>query len=61
MSDQTTNRSNATQKTREQPARTKKSYQKPSFQHERVFETMALTCGKLADTGGPCVVNRKNS
>ncbi|MDP2996086.1 MAG: hypothetical protein Q8N47_01280 [Bryobacterales bacterium] len=28
----------------------KKPYQKPAFEYEQVFETMALTCGKL--TGG---------
>ena len=30
----------------------KKPYQKPSFRFERVFETMALSCGKLSG-GGP--------
>jgi len=47
-----------------QPARqvaTKKPYQKPSFRHERIFETMALTCGKINPTQGSCHQNRKNS
>lgn len=39
----------------------KKPYSKPSFQHERVFETMALACGKLHPTQGQCRFNRKNS
>jgi hypothetical protein len=29
--------------------------------HERVFETTALTCGKVQATQGQCVHNRKNS
>ncbi len=37
---------------REQPAleaatKPKKPYQKPAFRYERVFETMALRCGKM--------------
>ncbi len=40
---------------------TRKPYQKPSFQHERVFETMALICGKLDPTQLSCQINRKNS
>ena len=39
----------------------KKPYQKPAFQHERVFETMALACGKLSPTQFTCRFNRKNS
>jgi hypothetical protein len=39
----------------------KKVYVKPSFQHERVFETMALACGKVTATQSQCKVNRKNS
>lgn len=42
-------------------AKKKKPYTKPSFQHERVFETMALACGKLHPTQGQCRFNRKNS
>lgn len=39
----------------------KKPYQKPEFRYERVFETMALACGKVF-TGIPtCRVNRKSS
>lgn len=39
----------------------KKSYQKPAFRHERVFETMALVCGKTAGVQGRCNVVKKNS
>jgi hypothetical protein len=61
MSDSTPDRSAATEKTPEKPAKAKKPYQKPSFQHERVFETMALTCGKLSPTESQCRFNRKTS
>ena len=33
---------------------TKKPYAKPAFRFERVFETTALSCGKIAGTQGPC-------
>ena len=39
----------------------KRPYQKPTFRYERVFETMALACGKISGTTGPCHSNRKNS
>jgi hypothetical protein len=39
----------------------KKPYVKPEVRHERVFETMALSCGKIAGTQGSCKLNRKNS
>jgi hypothetical protein len=39
----------------------KKAYVKPSFQHERVFETMALACGKIDPILLQCATNRKNS
>jgi hypothetical protein len=40
---------------------TKKSYEKPTFRFERVFETSALTCGKIDDTDFLCRHNRKVS
>jgi hypothetical protein len=43
------------------PPTTKKPYQKPSFRYERVFETMALSCGKVHPTQFQCRFNRKNS
>ena len=39
----------------------KKPYQKPEVRHERVFETMALSCGKVQTTQGSCHFNRKVS
>jgi hypothetical protein len=32
----------------------KKLYQDPAFRHEKVFETMALQCGKIAGTNFMC-------
>jgi hypothetical protein len=42
-----------------QPAN-KKPYQKPAFRYERVFETQALTCGKLV-AGGACTGQNKKT
>jgi hypothetical protein len=39
----------------------KKPYRKPEFQYERVFETMALSCGKVSPTEFQCRFNRKTS
>jgi hypothetical protein len=39
----------------------KKPYQEPAFQYERVFETMALSCGKIHATEFQCRFNRKSS
>jgi len=39
----------------------KKPYQKPTFRYERVFETMALSCGKVGPTQFQCRFNRKSS
>jgi len=43
------------------PRPAKKPYQKPSFRFEKVFETMALACGKIHPTQFQCRFNRKNS
>ncbi len=40
---------------------TKKAYKKPEFRYERVFETLALACGKLHGSQGQCRFNRKRS
>jgi hypothetical protein len=40
---------------------TKKPYVKPTVRHERVFETMALSCGKVQNTSGACHFNRRVS
>ena len=39
----------------------RKPYRKPAVRHERVFETRALTCGKVQGTSGPCNLSRKTS
>ena len=39
----------------------RKPYQKPAFRYERVFETMALSCGKIDSTQSQCKFNKKNS
>jgi hypothetical protein len=40
---------------------TKKPYEKPSFRHEQVFVTTAITCGKLSGTQGGCGIVSKVS
>jgi hypothetical protein len=45
----------------EQDAKGKKPYAKPAFQCEKVFETMALACGKLSATQAQCRFNKKTS
>jgi len=54
-------RTEATEKTAEESGKAKRPYRKPSFRHERVFETMALTCGKMSTTEGQCRFNQKTS
>jgi len=44
-----------------EPARRRKPYQKPAFRFERVFETMALACGKVSATQSQCRFNRHTS
>jgi hypothetical protein len=39
----------------------RKPYMKPAFRYERVFETMALSCGKVTSTQFQCRFNRKSS
>ena len=40
----------------------KKPYRKPTFRYERVFETLALSCGKTTGGGFPnCNKSRKAS
>lgn len=41
--------------------RGKKLYQKPTFRYERVFETLALSCGKIGATLPQCQFTRKTS
>jgi hypothetical protein len=39
----------------------KKPYEKPEVRSERVFETMALSCGKTGPTNFACRTNRNAS
>jgi hypothetical protein len=39
---------------------TKKPYTKPAFRFERVFETQALSCGKVSSSN-QCSIHRKTS
>jgi len=39
----------------------KKLYQQPAFRHERVFETMALSCGKVQPTNFQCSFHKNAS
>jgi hypothetical protein len=39
----------------------KKPYQDPAFRHEKVFETMALACGKIDPTNFSCRFKRMSS
>jgi len=41
--------------------REKRPYKKPEMRYERVFETMALSCGKIRATQAQCRFNRKRS
>jgi len=38
-----------------------KPYQKPQFRFEHVFETRALTCGKVSPNQSSCAHSRQNS
>jgi hypothetical protein len=49
------------QSPKQRPDSPKKPYKKPAFRHERVFETSALSCGKVQTTQGSCHSNRKTS
>jgi hypothetical protein len=39
----------------------RKAYHAPTVRYERVFETSALTCGKVQTTQSGCHQNRKTS
>jgi hypothetical protein len=38
----------------------KKPYRKPEFRFEKVFETLALACGKITHSQGQCRFRRKS-
>jgi hypothetical protein len=42
-------------------AKERRPYQRPSFRCERVFETTALSCGKVVAVQSTCVAQRKTS
>jgi hypothetical protein len=44
-----------------QKKQTKRRYSKPSFRFERVFETQALSCGKIGSTSTQCKLSKKAS
>lgn len=46
---------------KETQAGTKRVYSKPEFRFESVFETRALSCGKVVSTQPTCNLNRKSS
>ncbi len=48
-------------KERKTARKDKKPYQKPAFRHERVFETLALACGKIGATTPQCQFSQKTS
>jgi len=48
-------------KTSQQERVPKRPYKKPAFAFEKVFETMALACGKISPTQATCKFNKKNS
>ncbi|HEY6421520.1 MAG TPA: hypothetical protein VIX59_21185 [Candidatus Binataceae bacterium] len=41
--------------------RTRKPYVKPAFEREQIFETMALSCGKVQSTQSSCHNHRNAS
>ena len=43
------------------PKTPKRPYKKPEFRYEVVFETLALSCGKISPTQAQCRFNSKNS
>jgi hypothetical protein len=43
------------------PQNQKKPYRKPSYRFEQVFETMALSCGKISATQFQCRFHRRSS
>ena len=43
------------------PTTGRRPYRKPAFRSEKVFETMALACGKISPTQAQCRTVRKNS
>ena len=61
MSEELKNKNAETENPPIQQGKAKKPYHKPSFRYERVYETMALACGKMFSTESVCRFNRKTS
>jgi hypothetical protein len=55
------NRPSAEDRSAPSQTKAKKPYRKPEFRYERVFETLALACGKIHGQHGQCHINRKVS
>jgi hypothetical protein len=53
------NDSTSEKKAEENGSPSKKPYQEPAFRYERVFETLALGCGKVEPTQHGCFFKRK--
>jgi hypothetical protein len=51
----------ATSRAEPEPKRIRKPYERPAFRAERVFETMALACGKTSPGQGGCNHGRRKS
>jgi len=51
----------AKQNQRDREKKVRKPYIKPAFRFEQVFETQALSCGKIHGHGSICNINRKTS
>src|SRR5579871_3394942 len=54
-------RTNETRTPEEVNSGARKPYHKPALRQERVFESSALTCGKVQTTQSGCHQNRKTS
>lgn len=52
---------NQSKETSAEHAPARRAYCKPAFRHESVFETMALSCGKMNSTQAQCRTNLRNS
>jgi len=61
FSDRTASEKDSASNQSARPLGAKKPYRKPAYRFERVFETMALSCGKVGPVEFQCRFNRKNS
>lgn len=61
MTEHNANEEQGKNESESRPKLKKKPYQEPAFRFEKVFETMALSCGKVQPTTLQCKFSRKNS